>query len=185
MSACRTSNPMSSTCTTCTWSRCRTETRASRSWSPEALAPGSASRCRSSSSRLTGRWVSVRASFRSPRPRQVACFRCPFPLGCPMPMCSGSRRPSASWSALQPHPEQEHRAEVTPPVDEGPCPRIGLALLRIGDSDGDFHPGVAADERLGEEVGLHLVATQPYLVDVDPRVVKELQPIGLVAAGRV
>src|ERR1700694_4516573 len=90
-----------------------------------------------------------------------------------------------SWSALQPEPEQQHRPEVAPPVDDRASARVCLATFCVGDSDRNFFPSVATEEGLGEEVRLDLVAPEPRLMNPDPRVIEDLQSVGLVAAGCV
>src|SRR5216683_6824452 len=96
-------------------------------------------------------------------------------------MCGAWRMRSASSSALQPEPEQKHRPEVTPPVDDRPRARVRSSLT-VRDANRNFLPAIAAKQRLGKEIRFDLVATQPGLVQVDPRVVQDPQPISLVAA---
>src|SRR5216683_5053860 len=99
-------------------------------------------------------------------------------------MCGAWLTRSASSSALQPEPEQKHRAEVTPPVDYRPraCVRASLA---VSDPNRHFLPAIAAQQRLGKEIRLDLVATEPGLVQVDARVVQDPQPIRLVSTGGI
>ncbi len=88
-------------------------------------------------------------------------------------------------SALETQPQEQHWPEITPPVDYRTRTGVRLLAPGVGDLDGHLLPPVPAKQRLREQIRFHLVAAQPWLVDLHPGVVQDLQAVGLVATGGV
>ena len=83
----------------------------------------------------------------------------------------------------QPKTEVDDRPEDAPPVDARPHFRVAQRVRRIDFRHRDLHVAVAEPDRFQHQVRLQLVAIEPLLPPVDPRIAQDRGAEGAEAVG--